>query len=123
MLGSIVVLSIVGAVLFVTKVKPPIDATNEFLADIEDGDLESAIDQLCSADEDVDEDELLLVALSGLEGFEVNPFSVDIDGDRATVQFDADGFDFNEVVELPLRKEDGEWRVCLADFDFDDLGE
>jgi hypothetical protein len=117
-LGAIVVLAISGTVLFVQKIKPPIDATNDFLADIEDGNFDAAIEQLCAADQDtVDEDNFLLTSLSLLGDFQVNPFDVDVDGDRATVTFDADGLDDNEVIELPLRKEDGEWRPCITDID------
>ena len=115
-LGTIVVLAISGTVLFVQKVKPPIDAANEFLDEVEAGNLDAAIELLCSEDrENVDEDDLFLGAFASLDDFEVNPFDVDIDGDRATVAFDADGLGDDRVIELPLRKENGDWRPCLSD--------
>jgi hypothetical protein len=118
-LGAIVILAISGAVLFVQKVKPPIDAANEFLDEIEAGNLDASIELLCTEDREnnIDEDDLFLGALATLDDFEANPFDVDIDGDRATVAFDADGLDDDEVIELPLRKESGDWRPCLSDIE------
>ncbi|MGI8795424.1 MAG: Rv0361 family membrane protein [Acidimicrobiia bacterium] len=116
-LAAIVILAISDGVLFVQKVKPPIDAANEFLGEVEADNLDAAIALLCSEDENVDEDDLFLAAIASLDDYDVNPFGVDIDGDRATVKFDADGLDEDEVIELPLRKEDGDWRVCLSDIE------
>ena len=124
MLGSIVVLSIGGGVLFVTKVKPPIDATNEFLAAIENGNFDTAFDSLCEADQDEFSPDSLesLFGLGFLDDYNVNPFDVDITGDRAKVSFDARGTGDNDYFEITLRKEDGDWRVCLSDDpDFADL--
>jgi hypothetical protein len=125
MLGSIVVLAIGGSVLFVTKVKPPIDATNDFLAAIEADDFDTAHDELCSVDQDEFTPESLetLFGLGFLDDYSVNPFDVDLDGDRATVSFDADGTGETDYFEITLRKEDGDWRVCLSDDpDFEDFG-
>jgi hypothetical protein len=127
LLALIVVLGTTGTVLFVEKIKPPIDATNDFLADVENGNFERAFDQLCARDHDVfDAEELgLLFGFGGgiLDGFEVNPFDVHVDGDRARVSFDAEGSDGDDYFELPLRKEGGEWRPCLSDdADFRELG-
>jgi hypothetical protein len=124
-LGSIVVLSIGGAVLFVTKVKPPIDATNEFLAAIEADEFDAAFDELCSVDQDEFTPDGLetLFGLGFLDDYSVNPFDVDLNGDRAKVSFDAEGTGDTDYFEITLRKEDGDWRVCLSDDpDFQDLG-
>lgn len=116
--GAIVILAISGTVLFVQKIKPPIDAANEFLAEVEAGNLDASIELLCTEDrENIDEDDLFLRALAALDDFEANPLDVDIDGDRATVGFDADGLGDNRVIELPLRKENGDWRPCLSDIE------
>jgi hypothetical protein len=117
-LGAIAILAISGTVLFVQKVKPPIDATNDFLDEVEDGNLDAAIDMLCAEDQgNIDEDDLFLGALATSDDLEVNWFGVDVDGDRATVDLTSDEFDDDTVFELPLRKEDGDWRPCLSDIE------
>ena len=116
LLALIVVLGTTGAVLFVEKIKPPIDATNRYLSDVEDRDFAAAFSQLCARDQDLlSEDDILTVGFGSFSGFEVNPFDVDVDGSRATVGLDADELDSDEKLELPLRKEDGDWRPCLTD--------
>lgn len=125
LLAAIVVLGVTGTVLFVQKIKPPIDAANTFLGDLEDRDFERAFDQMCSRDQDVfDADDLgALFGVGFLDDYEINPFDVDVDGDRARVSFDAEGTGDDDYFELPLRKEDGDWRPCLSDdADFGDLG-
>ncbi|MGH8986194.1 MAG: hypothetical protein ACRDY6_20310, partial [Acidimicrobiia bacterium] len=117
LLSTIVILGVSGTVLFVQKIKPPIDAANAFLGDVDDGDFAAAFDQVCARDQDLLDEEDVGGVYSFFDDFEINPFDVDIDGDRATVGFDADGLDSDEKLELPLRKEDGEWRPCLSDLD------
>jgi hypothetical protein len=121
LLAAIVVLGVTGTVLFVQKIKPPIDAANEFLSDVDDGDSSAAFDQVCSRDRDLLSEEDVVAIFTLYDDFEVNPFDVDIDGDRATVGVDADGLDSGEKLELPLRKEGGDWRPCLSDIDFGEL--
>lgn len=121
LLGAIVLLTVTGIVLFVQKIKPPIDAANEFLAAIEASDFEDAHSQLCDADrrdtDAVDLEDFLPIYFGPgfVSDYEVNPFDVDVDGNRATVGFDADGLDDDEKYELPLRKEGGDWRPCFSD--------
>jgi hypothetical protein len=118
-LGLIVILLVGGIVLFVTKLKPPIDAANAFLEEIDDRDFRGAIDEMCSADQDsfTTEDLQLVFAFGRLaEDYSVNFFGVDVDGSTATVDFDSDAVDGDfDYYELPLRKEDGDWHVCLSD--------
>jgi len=117
-LGLIVILLVSGIALFVVKLEPPIAAANAFLEEIDDRDFAGAFDEMCSADQDnfTTEDLQLLFGFGRLvDGFSVNFFGVDIDGNRATVDFDSDSLDSDQYLELPLRKEDGDWRVCLSD--------
>jgi hypothetical protein len=122
LVGTCAVIAILfgtGVGLFVTREKPVIDAANAFLDDVADGRFEAAYAELCASDQDaVSEADFAQFAASlrnDLDAPEVNPFGVDINGDRATVDFDPDGTgsgDFDENYELDLRKEDGDWRVC-----------
>lgn len=116
-LAAIAGLAIAGAVLFTVKVKPPIDAVNAFLTDVRDGDYEGARDRLCTEDRRVLSSEgLRSLFRPGVEDFDVNPFDVSVDGDRATVSFDReDERGDDDYYELDLRKEGGDWRVCLSE--------
>ncbi len=118
-LGAIVILLATGIILFVTKIKPPIDAANAFLEEVEDRDFDRAFDRLCAGDDSRFSPESLEVLFEFgqlADDYSVNPFGVDVDGSRATVDFDSDGIDDEfDYIELPLRKEDGTWRVCLSD--------
>jgi hypothetical protein len=117
LLAAIVALGVTGTVLFVQKIKPPIDAANQFLGDLERRSFDAAFAQLCTRDrEEFSVDDIgTLFAVGFLDDYEVNPFDVDVDGDRARVSFDAEGTGDNDYFELPLRKEAGEWRPCLSD--------
>jgi hypothetical protein len=122
LVGTCAVIAIlfgVGVGLFVTREKPVIDAANAFLDDVADGRFEAAYAGLCEADQDgITEAAFAQFAASlrnDLDAPEVNPFGVDLNGDRATVDFDPDGSgsgDVDENYELDLRKEDGDWKVC-----------
>jgi hypothetical protein len=115
-LGVIVLLGVAGVALFVSKVKPPIDATNAFLRDLERGNFDAAYDRMCADDREVFTTESLGRRLGFIDDYEVNPFDVSVDGDRAEVSFDSDAPDGDrEYFELPLREEAGEWRPCLTD--------
>ena len=131
LVGAVVVilgLTVASGTIWITKVKPPIDAANDYLGDISRGDYEAAFDQLCAA-EKVDGsprslrqtvDELVFFSLSD---YEVTPFDVHIDGDRATVEADLNpGIGGTEagIVDIRLRKIDGEWRPCGGRFGFVD---
>lgn len=118
LLGGVLVLivglGVTGGTVFVQKIKPVIDSANEFLGDLDQGNSSSAFDQLCARDrEDLVEDDL--VGLLSVDDFEVNPFDVSVNGDRATVGYDAEGLGRDQKYELPLRKEGGTWRPCLTD--------
>jgi hypothetical protein len=117
-LALVAILITTAIVLYVVKIKPPVDAANDFLEDIEDRNFDRAFDRLCAADQDQITPEGLQTAFGFgrvADDYSVNFLGVDIDGSRATVEFDSDGVgDDFDYYELPLRKEDGDWHVCLS---------
>ena len=122
----IVGLAIASGTLWITKVKPPIDAANDYMRDITHGDYDDAFDQLCPA-ERVDASPQALqrfarqLVFFSFNGYEVDPFDVHIDGDRATVEVDlTPDSEGGNVVDLRLRKIDGDWRPCDGRFGFVD---
>jgi hypothetical protein len=126
LLAVIVALAVTGTLLFVQKIKPPIDAANDYLGELVDRDYEAAFDRLCEQDqadsspESFERDMTGDNALDDIESFEVNPFDVDVDGDRATVAVDINSpdFDIEDVLDLRLQKEDGDWRPCGGFYGF-----
>jgi hypothetical protein len=132
LVGAVVVIvgfAVASGTIWIQKIKPPIDATNDYLRDISRGDYEAAFDQLC-AQEKVDgsarslEDTVDRLVIFGVDDYEVTPFDVRIDGSRATVEADLNpsrvgGTDADEV-RIRLEKIDGEWRPCGGRFGFVD---
>jgi hypothetical protein len=123
---SIAVLFGVGIGLFITRQKPVIDAAEAFLDDVAAGRYEAAYDDLCEEDRDAFTEEGFAnfarsePTLSRLDDPTVNFLGVDINGDRATVDFDpesGESSDFDETYELELQKEDGDWKVCSLSSD------
>jgi hypothetical protein len=119
-------LAIASGTIWITKVKPPIDAANDYLRDLARGDYEAAFDQLCAA-EKVDgsprslADVVDRIAIFGVSDYEVSPFDVHIDGSRATVEADLSpgvGGTDADIVDIRLRKLDGDWRPCGGRFGF-----
>jgi hypothetical protein len=125
----IVGLAVASGTIWIQKIKPPIDAANDYMRDISRGDYEAAFNQLC-AREKVDGsarslertvDELVFFSVSD---YEVTPFDVRIDGSRATVKVDLNpgnvgGTDADEV-RIRLEEIDGTWRPCGGQFGFVD---
>lgn len=125
---AIVGLAVASGTIWVQKVKPPIDAANDYLREISHGSYRAAFAQLC-AQERVDgsprslsETVNRLVGF-GLRDYEVSPFNVHIDGDRATVQADLNDSNFGgsstDTVRIRLEKIDGTWRPCGGQFGFE----
>ena len=121
MLGVIVVLLVVGIVVFVQKILPPVNAANDYLDDLRDQDYEAAFERLCEAEQNDSSPRTLegivetQPVLEDLDEFDVDAFNVDLDGDRAQVDVDLDPDNFsnrNSVFVLELVKEDGDWRPC-----------
>jgi hypothetical protein len=123
--GVIIGLAVASGTLWVTKVKPPVDAANEYLDDVTHGNYDAAFAQLCPA-ERVDASPQSLERFArrlvfSFNGYEVSPFDVHIDGSRATVKVDLNP-DSNsgrgDFVRLRLQKIDGTWRPCGGQFGF-----
>jgi hypothetical protein len=126
---AIVGLAVASGTIWIQKIKPPIDAANDYLRDISRGEYQAAFAQLC-AQEKVDgsarslEDTVDRFVIYGVDDYEVSPFDVHIDGSRATVEADLNpssvgGTDADEV-RIRLEKIDGEWRPCGGRFGFVD---
>ncbi len=113
-------LGVASGTIWLQKIKPPIDASNDYLRDISNVDYEAAFDRLCPA-ERVDgspqslerlDDELLI------DKYEVSPFDVNLDGSTATLRVELAPEDDGHVVRLRLREIDGVWRPCGGRFGF-----
>jgi len=125
----IVGLAVASGTIWIQKVKPPIDAANDYLRDISRGNYQAAFDQLC-AQEKVDGSPQSLAQtvdalVFSLSAYEVTPFDVRIDGNRATVKADVNpdnvGGTESDNVRIRLQKIDGEWRPCGGQFGFVDV--
>jgi hypothetical protein len=124
---AIVGLAVASGTIWIQKVKPPIDAANDYLREISRGNYEAAFDQLCARErvdgspQSLSETVDRLVPF-GLGNYEVSPFDVHIDGSRATVKADlnANNFSGKDKVDLRLEKTDGDWRPCGGQFGFED---
>jgi hypothetical protein len=115
---GLVVLAGVAAVLWIQLVKPPIDAANDYIDAVLDGDFTDAYDQLCAEQQASTGSPESLTQLrsyllgNDFEDFEISPFDVNRDGDTASVDVnDSDDFG-GHYVTLELVHEDGEWRPC-----------
>jgi hypothetical protein len=131
LVGAVVVivgLAVASGTIWIQKVKPPIDAANDYLRDISRGDYQAAFGQLC-AKERVDgsprslSDTVDRIVVFGVDDYEVSPFEVHIDGNRATVEADLSpgiGGGDSGNVRIRLEKIDGKWRPCGGQFGFVD---
>jgi hypothetical protein len=123
--GVIVGLAIASGTLWVTKVKPPVDAANDYLRDLSNGNYEAAFERLCAAQRVDASPEGLARAVVPLriDEYEVSPFDVNRDGSRATVKVDLNPDtvgDDDTFVRIRLREIDGEWRPCGGRYGFVD---
>jgi hypothetical protein len=115
-LGLIIAIAIAGTVLFVTVTLPPLSATYDFTNDLHDGNTGAAYAQVC--------DRLRTpggrVGFNGFarriasaESVSVDIFSVDRNGDTATVEFTSKyGTNTSSKTTLKLVHEHGDWRPC-----------
>lgn len=114
-LTCILLVTIAGTVLFFTQTYPPLSATHDFTDDIRDGDFDDAFEELCVAvrrPELRDDFDQFARRLYRADKVSIDPFSVDRDGNRATVDFDATYGDDTFDATLSLVRERGEWRPC-----------
>jgi hypothetical protein len=125
---AIVGLAVASGTIWIQKIKPPIDAANDYLRDISRGDYQAAFGQLCAA-EKVDgsarsiEDTVDKIVFFGVNDYEVSPFDVHIDGNRATVKADLSpgiGGGDSGIVRIRLQKIGGTWHPCGGQFGFED---
>lgn len=106
----------VGTALFVANTLPPFSAADEFMEDLADARFDAAAAQLCAADLERPEAAISSVTRHFFGGrrLSVNPFTVDREGDRATVEYTVrprSGGD-DRIYDLPMREERGEWKPC-----------
>lgn len=130
LVGAVVVilgLAVASGTIWIQKVKPPIDAANDYLRDIRRGDYRAAFAQLC-AQEQLDGSPRSLqntvdrLAIFGIHDYQVTPFDVHIDGERANVDADLNAGNFQDTdkVRIRLQKINGTWRPCGGQFGFED---
>jgi hypothetical protein len=110
-------IAIAGTTLFFTNTFPPLRAAYDFTNDLENGDVDGAYSNLCAdlrgAGGRSDFDAFADSILDGLVSFDVNPFGVDRDGDRATVDFSTvHRGNRRTSLELVVVNEADDWRVC-----------
>jgi hypothetical protein len=118
-LVGIAVVGIAGSVLFATNTLPPLRATWDFTNDIQDGHYDSAFAQLCSPlrseERRVDFENFADLVNDNTRSVGVNIFSVNRNGDHATVKFTAHKPNERDLeVKLTVVHEDGDWRPCGA---------
>jgi hypothetical protein len=119
-LAAIAIAFGIGTALFVSNTLPPYDAAHDFVNDLADGRLSAAADQLCRVDQENPQRAISIVTrhFPGNDRISVNPFGVDRDDDRATVDYTvtptADK-GAGATFKLTLRKENGDWKPCPSD--------
>jgi hypothetical protein len=128
LVGAVVVilgLGMASGTIWARKIKPPIDAANEYLEDVVHGRYRSAYDQLCSSERVDSSPRSLGRYFQGLffttSGVEVSPFDVHLDGNQATVRADLNPDiqgGSGDIVHLRLRDIDGHWRPCGGSLGF-----
>lgn len=116
-------LAVASGTIWIQKVKPPVDAANDYLRDLSNADYQAAFDQLCGADQvDASPEGLArTVAALNINDYDVSPFDVHRNGSRATVKVDLNPNtvgDSDRFVRLRLREIDGEWRPCDGRYGF-----
>ena len=110
----------VGTVLFVSNTLPTYSAARDFISDVVDGKKQSAEDRLCSSASARPDAAILSIVQYFIVGgsITVNPFTVDRDGKRATVEYTIQPRDggADRTYELPMREEGGDWKPCPAGY-------
>lgn len=121
--AAVVVVALAAGYLLVVRPRQAVlHEANAYFGDLADGDYAGAYDRLCAATRrDVPEATFVdsmkrdFSGVFAIDGYGANPFGVDIDGDRAGVDFSVSYENARSSdVTLHLRREDGTWRPCLA---------
>ena len=131
LVGSVVVilgLAVASGTIWINKVKPPIDAANDYLRDISNGDYQAAFDQLCAQDKVDGSPQSLARTVDSFvfsfSDYDVTPFDVRLDGNHATVKADLNPSNDSgrnaDVVRIRLQEINGKWRPCGGRFGFVD---
>jgi hypothetical protein len=113
---AVLVLSIVViVVLAVTRIAPPIQATNDYLQDIANGDYASAHDRLCATERaTVSEATLARQWQSFQSNFgsteDLNVTPDDISRSTPSTRVHVPGE--NRDLHFEVRKENGDWKIC-----------
>ncbi len=124
---AIGVLAGVTTGIWLSKVKPPLDAANDYVRALARHDYADAFSQLCEADRiDSSPDALRQNIqtqdrlLRNLEDWSITPFDVNRDGNRASVDVDTDpdNSDEPDTYTLQMVEIDGDWRPCGGAFGF-----
>lgn len=114
------ILLIGGCTVFlVNAVSAPIDATNEYVARLDDGDYQGAYDSLCSsARSSISAEDWIALVREGqpgeITGYNFSSASVNSSGGvstaevSGTIEFGSDV----RTITYNLLEEDGEWRIC-----------
>jgi len=120
--------AVASGTIWINKVKPPIDAANDYLRDISNGDYQAAFDELCAQEKADGSPQSLARTVDSLafsfSDYDVTPFDVRLDGSRATVKADLnpnnDRGNNADVVRIHLQEINGKWRPCGGRFGFVD---
>jgi hypothetical protein len=106
---------VVIVVLAITRIAPPIQATNDYLQDIANGDYTSAHDRLCAAQRATVSEATLArewqsfqSTFGSTEDLNVSPDDIS----RATPSTRVDVPGENRDLHFEVRKEDGHWKIC-----------
>jgi hypothetical protein len=110
------------------KMRPPLDAANDYMRALSRHDYAAMREQLCPADR-ADSAAFTIrqqfengdPLLRNVEDWSIAPFDVNRDGDHASVKVDVrpDDNDDPDVFTLLLDEIDGEWRPCGGIYGFE----
>jgi hypothetical protein len=109
------VVAVVAIVALVATLRPPVDAMNRFLADVEHGDYAAAYGRMCAAEQAATRPADFPAALAPFkrELTDYTVYSFDPFGDERAVQYSITDFDGNDTTyRATMVREGGAWRVC-----------
>ncbi len=109
--------TVVVIVFAVRLIAEPIDTTNDYYADLKDGDYNDAYDQLCSSLQARYSPQDFIAIQRSDEGTKGRVSSYDfhefhLEDDISTVTGDVDRGATRYDVRVQLHKEDGDWKIC-----------